>query len=488
MKVVVIGGGLGGLAAALRLAASGYSVQLFEKTESLGGKMNRLRANGYTFDTGPSLITMPFVIKDLFRYCRADAADFIEFEPIDPLCRYFFSDGAVLDAFTQPAAMHRSMAPLCERDADQFESFLEYSKQLYDLTADIFLFTPIHEPSETLKLKNLPMLFKLGKLDAFHTVHERVSSFFKDSRIIQLFDRYCTYNGSDPYQAPATLNIIPYVEYGLGGYYIKGGLYKLIEALETLADSLGVDIVKNAPVEQILHQKHVQGIKVNGETINADHIICNADVVTAHQTLLDSEIKYTKKLESFEPSTSGLVFFWGVRGQHQELGHHNIFFSKNYQQEFQTLSAGHAPDDPTIYVAMTSKRNKSHAPDGYENWFVLLNMPFLAGQDWPEQINRMRRVTLQKLAKHGFDIKHQIKFEQMFTPLDFYSRYGSNKGSIYGISSNDRNMAFKRPPNKSRQVKGLYFAGASTHPGGGVPLALLSGKHAADLLIRHSHN
>ena len=485
-KVIVIGGGLGGLSAALRLAASGYNVQLFEKTESLGGKMNRLQAEGFTFDTGPSLITMPFVIKDLFEYCGANISDYIEFEPVDPICRYFYTDGSILDAFSHTSDMIKSLTKLNQRDASQFECFLEYSRKLYELTADVFLFSPIHELGQTLRLKNMPLLFKIGKLDAFHTVHERVTSFFQDPRIIQLFDRYCTYNGSDPYQAPATLNIIPYVEYGLGGYYIKGGLYTLIKALETLADKLGIEINKNASVEKILHQSSVQGIQLHGKPLKADYVVCNADVVTSYQQLLEPDSKCVQRLNALEPSMSGLVFFWGVRGQNKRLAHHNIFFSADYYKEFQTLANGEAPDDPTIYVAVTSKRNKSHAPDGYENWFVLLNMPYLDGQSWPQIIQRMRKVTLIKLANHGFDIKNKIEFESLFTPREFYSRYVSNRGSIYGISSNDRNMAFKRPANRDRHIKGLYFTGASTHPGGGVPLVLLSGKHAADLLIRNS--
>lgn len=483
-KVTVIGGGLGGLSAALRLAAHGFKVQLYEKTDSLGGKMNLLQRDGFTFDTGPSLITMPFVIRELFQYCGAELTDYMEFEPIDPLCRYFFSDGSILDTTSNIENMRKCLASIDKKDADQFKSFIEYSQNLYNLTADVFLYSPIHELFRTLRLKNIPLLFKIGKLDAFHTVHERVASYFNDPRTIQLFDRYCTYNGSDPYRAPATLNIIPYVEYGLGGYYIKGGLYQLIRSMEKLAESLGVDIITNAPVEKILHQKETKRIQVNGDTIKTDIIVCNADVVTAYHQLIHPAFHYRDKLASFEPSLSGLLFFWGVHGQHSQLQHHNIFFSKNYFKEFETLHDFKAPEDPTIYVAITSKRNKGHAPDGYENWFVLLNMPYLAGQDWQKIITSMRKVTLDKLKRHGFDIQDKIEYEHVFSPPDFYNQYGSNKGSIYGIASNDRNMAFKRPPNRSRHMKGLYFAGASSHPGGGVPLVLLSGKHAADLIIQ----
>lgn len=482
-RTAVIGAGLGGLSAAIRLARLGHEVQLFEKNTSLGGKMNRRILGDYYFDTGPSLLTMPFVIDELFDFTGFRREDFLTIDPIDPLCRYFFSDGQILDARVDPEQMATALHQLSPRDAKAYRRYFAYTQRIYHAAADIFLFTPIHEWHRLLRLQALPALFGLHRLDALRTVHESVSSYFSDPRIVQLFDRYATYNGSDPFSAPATLNIIPYVEYGLGGYYIREGMYRLVESLVEVAQRLGVSIHTGSRVERI-HQANgrVCGLRVEGRNLDIETVVCNADVVSAHHQLLDDST-IRRKLSVLEPSLSGMVFLWGVRKQHEQLVHHNIFFSEDYRKEFeQIFHERRAPDDPTIYVAITSKTDRAHAPDGCENWFVLLNMPYLTGeQDWPANVHRMRRTVLEKLRSNGIDIQDSIEEEQIFTPEDFYSLYGSNRGSIYGISSNSRFTAFKRPPNRSRDLKGLYFAGGSTHPGGGIPLVLLSGKMAAEL-------
>lgn len=482
-RTAVIGAGLGGLSAAIRLARLGHEVQLFEKNTTPGGKMNHCILGNYYFDTGPSLLTMPFVIDELFDVAGFRREDFLTIEPIDPLCRYFFPDDHILDARVDPEQMAAALHNLSPRDARAYARYFAYTQRIYNAAADIFLFTPIHEWRHVLRRQALPALFNLHRLDALRTVHESVSSYFSDPRIVQLFDRYATYNGSDPFSAPATLNIIPYVEYGLGGYYIRGGMYRLVESLVEVAQHLGVSIHTGSRVERILQENdRVSGLRVDGRDLAADTIVCNADVVSAHHQLLDDSAT-RRKLSVLEPSISGMVFLWGVRKQHEQLAHHNIFFSGDYRKEFeQIFRERRAPDDPTIYVAITSKTDGEHAPDGCENWFVLLNMPYLTGeQDWHANVQRMRRTVLEKLRSHGIDIQDCIEEEQIFTPEDFYSLYGSNRGSIYGISSNSRFTAFKRPPNRSRNLKGLYFAGGSTHPGGGIPLVLLSGKMAAEL-------
>jgi len=486
-RVLVIGAGLGALSGALRLAKMGFDVTLFEKNATIGGKLNEKKLGAYRFDTGPSLLTMPFVIDELFEFCGFARQDFLDFVPVEPICRYFYPDGATLDASANIEQMKREIAKLSPRDAEVYESFLAYTERLYKLTADIFLFSPIHEFAEILKWQNLPTLLRLPQIDPLRTVHAGVARFFKDARLVQLFDRYATYNGSNPYRAPATLNVISYVEYVLGSYYIRGGMYRLAEALLSLAQKLRVKIHSSARVEKILHDGHrVNGLQVNGEKIAADFVLCGQDVVVAHNELIDGFEKHRKKLNRLEPSCSGLVYLWGVKRQHPQLAHHNIFFSADYQKEFaQIFDEKKPPDDPTIYVAITGKSDLAHAPAGGENWFVLLNMPCLNnGIKWQDETTRVRRVVLEKLRRTGLDIANQIEAEFVLSPEDFYKNYLSNRGSIYGISSNSRSTAFKRPANRSRELRGLYFAGGSTHPGGGIPLVLLSGKIAAELIAR----
>jgi len=483
--VVVIGGGLGGLSAAIRLAQRGFNVQLFEQNSHLGGKMNRFTAENYYFDTGPSLLTMPFVVDELFSAAGVIRSDVLEFIPIDPICRYFWDDGRILDSSGDPIKMKAEINKFSAEDATRFDDFIEYAKRIYDLTADIFLFNSIHEMRSLLTRRHFSRLLRIHQIDPLRTLHQGISRFFKHPRIVQLFDRYATYNGSDPFHAPATLNIIPYVEFGLGSYYIKGGMYRLVSTLEDIARTSGVAIYTSTPVDQILQQqRRVQGVIVAKEKIAADVVVCNADVVVAHHTLIDGFPGKRQRLNQLEPSLSGMVFLWGVSKRQQQLAQHNIFFSNNYHLEFEQIFRHHRlPDDPTIYIAITSKTDAEHAPGHGENWFVLVNVPYLTDErDWHNEAMKLKKIILNKLRQFGIDIENQIVTEKIYTPLDFYQLYSSNRGSIYGISSNQRSTAFRRPANRSREINGLYFAGGSTHPGGGVPLVLLSGKICADLI------
>ena len=484
-KVAVIGGGLGALSSAIRLARLGFSVQLFEKNPKVGGKVNEVVLESYRFDTGASLLTMPFVIDELFDFAGFKRSDYLDFVSIDPICRYFFSDGSEMDASADKAKMRTAIQQLSPDDVEAYEQFLNYAEQIHTLASEIFMFTPIHEFRKLMKPRHFRTLFRLHQIDPFRTVHQSVSRFFSDPRLIQLFDRYATYNGSDPFQAPATLNIIPYVEYALGGYYVKGGIYRLIDALALVARELGIQIHTSARVEKICRDgKRASGVLVNGEKIGADYVLCGADAIVAHDELIDGHQNWRERLNRLEPSLSGMVFLWGVRAKHPKLAHHNIVFSSDYDAEFkQIFKRQQVPDEPTIYIAITSKADASHAPVDGENWFVLLNMPYLApGQIWEKEKDRMRSVVLAKLKQLGFDITDRIEVEQIYTPEDFSELYASNRGSIYGISSNSKTTAFKRIPNRSRILDRLYFAGGSVHPGGGIPLVILSGKMAAVLM------
>ena len=487
--VIVIGSGLGGLSAAIHLQRRGFKVRLFEKNASPGGKMGQYKSDGYRFDTGPSLLTMPFVVDDLFKSAGANREDYLNFIPLDPLCRYFWEDGAVLNASVDVEQMTQEIAQISSADGKNYPAFLEYTRRIFQLTADIFLFSPIHEIKAMLNWRSLETLLRLPQIDPLRSMHNGISRFFKNPHIVQLFDRFATYNGSNPYKAPATLNIIPFVEHGLGGYYIKGGMYKLVQALESLALNLGVEIHTNSPVQQIIHHsRRVRGVLVGDKFFETDYIVCNADVVSARNQLISGFPKREEKLNRLEPSLSGMVFLWGVSKKHPELAHHNIIFSQDYHQEFTHIfDKKRAPDDPTVYIAITAKTDSDHAPANGENWFVLLNMPYLKkGQDWEAETARMRETILQKLQRRGIKISQHIETERVYTPETFYRLYGSNRGSIYGISSNSRSTAFRRPANRSRDIEGLYFAGGSTHPGGGIPLVLLSGKITARLIAEHA--
>jgi phytoene desaturase len=483
--VVVIGAGLGGLTAALRLAKMGFKVSVFEKNAVTGGKMNQKCIGKYRFDTGPSVLTMDFVFDELFRFLGKKRQDLLEFLPLSPICRYFFADNTTFDAYQEADLMQKSIRAMAPQDLDNYNRYLLYTKQMYHRTGEVFLFNPIHELRQLLHLKTLPQFINIARLDAFKTMHQRLTYFFSDKRLVQIFDRYATYNGSDPYQAPAALNMISYVENVLGAYYISGGMYHLVEILTTLCQEMEIDLHMASPVEKILvNNRCISGLRVNGIDVPVDYVVCNRDVVTTYTDLISGFYKRRDKLKKLEPSLSALVFLWGINRTHAHLKHHNIFFSDDYREEFiELFNDLKPPTDPTIYVAITSKVDKSHAPLGRENWFVLINMPYMTqGQEWHDYVPRLRKQVIKKLKQHNIDIENNIEAEDIFTPPMFRNLYGANRGSIYGFASNNRFAAFMRPANRSRDIDKLYFVGGSTHPGGGIPLVTLSSKIVSELI------
>lgn len=488
-QIAVIGAGLGGLAVSSLMASRGHRITTFEKNQKPGGKMNRYAAGGYRFDTGPSLLTMPFVLEELFKGCGQDVRDYLEFESVEPLCRYFYADGTRFDSYQQKDKALNEIKKLAPKDVQNYSSFLDYSARLYDKTKDAFLFNPLYGLQD---LTNLNLMDFFG-IDAFTTVSDRVDSSFESLYLRQLFKRFTTYNGSSPFQAPATLNVIPHVELSLGGYYVKGGMYKLAQALEALAKESGVTFRYGKPIRSIkVSNNKAQELKLeNGESFSADLIISNSDASETYLELLDNKDVPSRKqnsIRSLEPSCSGFVLLLGVNKTFEHLAHHNIFFSADYEKEFRQIFEDKVmPDDPSIYVANTSATDPEHAPEGASNLFVLVNAPYLSDKwNWEEKEKIYTEFVIESLQERGLDgLKDNIELTQTISPVDFYEQYRSNKGSIYGTSSNSKLAAFLRPRNKSRNIDNLYLVGGSTHPGGGIPLVVLSAFHAAELIERY---
>lgn len=498
-SISIIGSGLGALSAAIRLAYNGYDVTVYEKNETPGGKARSLSIDGYRFDTGPSLITMPFVINELFESVAENPSDYLTLNKLTNLCKYFYPDGTVLNAFSDKEKFAAEIKANTNEDPASLYRYLDHCKTIYDLTADIFLFNDLYSAGTYTNLKALKTLFRLTKIDSFRTMNEANRSFFKDERIIQLFNRYATYNGSDPYKCPATLNIISHVEYSIGGYYASGGMHSLTDAIYRLAIKKGVKFRFGSAVDKIItHNNTVKGISVNGKEILSDIVISNADVYSTYGKLLgDSSTRAAKKYNKLEPSSSALVFYWGVNITSAKLDTHNILFSSDYKKEFTELfDEKTLPTDPTVYIYISSKFANGDAPAGKENWFVMINAPNtqsssqlpVVGVVTNNQTQKIKNLILSKIkALTGYDIKDKIETESVMTPEDIEEWTGSFGGSIYGISSNSRNAAFLRQPNKSNHYKGLYFTGGSAHPGGGIPLVILSGKLAADKIIKDNN-
>lgn len=484
-KVAIVGGGLGGISAALLLSNLGFKVDLYERNATLGGKISEVQENGFRFDTGPSLLTLKNVVNSLFFQVGEKLEDYIDLIPISPISKNFFDDGTIIKTYSDIESTYDEISKLSKRDAESFRKYISYAEKIYNNAADIFLYQPMHEVIKLIKESRFPSLLNALKIDSFRTMHKANSHFFENKKIIQVFDRFATYNGSSPYEVPATLNIIAYVELILGGYYIKGGIYRLIEALEKLLMKNNVAIHKNTKVNKILHSNgKFRGIEVNKEKLDYDYCIANSDIVYTFENLIEGFQSRKEKLKKLEPSLSGIVFLWGVSQENDELEHHNVLFSANYKEEFEFIfNHKQVINDPTVYIAITSKADKHHAPKNHENWFLLINSPYLSeNQNWDEMIKKTRNSVIKKLTNIINFSDKNIAYEKIISPLEHHNQYLSNKGSIYGISSNDRMSAFKRYPNRSREIENLYFAGGSVHPGGGIPLVILSGANCTELI------
>lgn len=488
-EIIIIGAGLGGLAAACRLAKSGFDVTVLEKNETVGGKVNLVKADGYKFDTGASLLTMRHVLEDLFAFCEKRIEDYLEIIPLDPICRYFWSDKTQFDASSDLKKTEMEIAKISPQDVENFRKYLADSRRKYEIAEKTFLAHSLNDLPKLLRPKYLKDLLAISSMK---TLDAHNKSYFQSAKLQQLFNRFATYNGSSPYQTPATFALVPFVEFGLGAWYVRGGMYEIPRALERLAKDAGVKIYTESEVEKIVvENKKAVGVRVGGEFFKCDAVVTNADAIETYRRLIDAKHRRNfpdKKLNRIEPSSSGFVLLLGASKKFPMLAHHNIFFSDDYQAEFDALFRDLRPaENPTIYVCATSQTDATQAPQNHENLFVLVNAPYTSERtDWSKEAAPYRDLIIEKLENFGLtDLKNSIEFEQIITPEDFEKNYAANRGSIYGVSSNKIFSAFLRPPNQSRQIANLYFVGGATHPGGGIPLVLLSGKMAADLISRN---
>lgn len=490
MRVAVVGAGLGGLSAAVRLAAAGCRVDVFDRLSYPGGKAGSHEVEGFRFDTGPSLITMPEVYADLFAAGGRKVEDYLRFEPLSPICRYFWDDKTVFNGYAGASEPAEEAARVFDEPRENIREFLAYSAKIYELTADIFLRRSLHDYRTYLSRRFLASLLQVRKIDALRTMDEGVRAHIRHPRLVQLFDRYATYNGSNPYSTPATLNIIPHVEYHIGGYASRDGIHAIPLAIREMAETVGTTFHFGTEVERILSDsdRRITGVRVAGENLAYDAVVSNVDVTPMYERLLeDREAPLYRRYQSLEPSSSGMVFFWGMKRQFPSLTVNNIFFSSDYRLEFHRIFAEHrVPENPTVYVNITSKITTADAPANGENWFVLLNVPATGEQEWGDEVARSREVVFERLSRIlETDIRDAVAYERVMTPADIARDTSSHRGSLYGIASNDRLAAFLRHPNRVTRYPGLYVCGGSAHPGGGMPLSILSGKLAAEMLLRY---
>ncbi len=476
-SAAVIGAGIGGLASAALLAARGYRVDVLEANAVPGGKMSEIRADGFRFDTGPSLMTMPFVLRRLFETCGKRLEDYLTLSPLHPLCHYRFADGTRFDSYSEPEAALAEIRRIAPADTDAYLQFLRYSEDLYRRTADAFLFNPLDSWRDLAHLRISDLL----RIDALRTVSSRVDSRFASPYLRQFFKRFTTYNGSSPYRAPATLNVIPHVELTMGGWYVEGGLYRVAQALHRLGADLGVSYRFETPVRRIDVRA---GTAVGVDGTAYDVVVSNADAAETYLRLLPPEAVpagLRRRTAAAEPSCSGFVLLLGLDRRYEGQAHHTLLFGGDYPAEFRDIfDHRRLPQDPSIYIADTSVTDADHAPAGGANWFILVNAPYTdAHTDWESVAPAYGDHLIATLEQRGYDgLRTRIAYRSHITPGDFLRRYRSHGGSIYGTSSNSRLAAFLRPRNRSPHIRNLYLTGGSTHPGGGIPLCVLSAFHA----------
>ena len=498
MKIAIIGAGIAGLATAVRLASRGHDVTVFEANSYPGGKLSEfslpsLKNNNefYRFDAGPSLFTMPQYVEELFEMAGIPSKDYFSYRKQEVVCQYFWEDGTALTAYSDPEKLAKEVQEKLGVNGKFITDALQKARRKYNIAGTLFLENSLHKTKTWLSGRVLKAFFQILTLDIFKTMNKTHElAFNKNPKLVQFFNRFATYNGSDPYKASGMLSVIPHFEHGFGTFYPEGGMNRITKAIFHLAEKKGVKFRFNTKVESISYSLPNNKTKTtangvvteSGEKFSCDAVVSNMDVYFTYKKLLP-ELPFPEKTLNQERSTSALIFYWGIRKTFAALDLHNIFFSDNYQKEFEQLSQGTLYDDPTVYINITSGLTPTDAPENCENWFVMVNAPYNTTQNWEELIQRTRKNIISKLSRLlKTDISVLIDAEEVLSPVGIEAKTQSYTGSLYGTSSNSLMSAFLRHANFSSKIQNLYFCGGSVHPGGGIPLCLLSAKITSEII------
>ena len=483
-KAIIIGSGVGGLATALRLKAQGLDVVVFENNSYPGGKLSSFNLGQYRFDAGPSLLTMPHYIDELFELFNENPKDYFNYKRKDISCKYFWEDKTVLNAYSDKNKFINEINKVLKVDKNIITKYLLKAKKKYDLTKNIFLEQSLHKIKTYLSSDLLKGIFNLYIFQINKTLDTVNQDELKEPHLVQLFNRFATYNGSSPFKTPGMMTLIQHLEQEYGTFVSEKGMINISKSIFDLAKRNGVKFEFNKLVNEIVVKNNkVVGVKVNNTVIESDFVVSNMDIVPTYKKLLKKSYQPRKVLNQ-ERSSSALIFYWGIKKTFKNLELHNILFSNNYKKEFDSIfELGNISDDPTVYINITSKDIVSDAPKESENWFVMINSPNDTGQDWNEIIKTVRKNTINKINRTlNIDIESFIEFEKVFSPKTIEKNTQSYLGSLYGSSSNNKMSAFLRHPNFSKHIQNLYFCGGSVHPGGGIPLCLLSAKIVSELI------
>tara|TARA_B100000780_G_scaffold145258_1_gene101505 strand:- start:1190 stop:2656 length:1467 start_codon:yes stop_codon:yes gene_type:complete len=483
-KAIVIGSGIGGIATALRLRSMNYDVTVFENNNFPGGKLTSFDLGPYRFDAGPSLLTMPHFIDELFVLFNENPRDHFNYIKKDISCKYFWDDGIKLNAYSDKSKFTKEINKVLGVKEYVVSNYLLKAKRKYELTKSMFLEQSLHKLKTYLSKDLLIGLFNVFSFQISKTLNQVNKAELEESHLVQLFNRFATYNGSSPYKTPGMMTLVQHLEQEYGTFVSDKGMNNITNSLYDLAIRQGVSFKFDSYVSEILvNNKRAFGVKVGEKHYKSDVVISNMDIVPTYRHLLKNHYQPEKTLNQ-ERSSSALIFYWGIKKEFKNLDLHNIFFSNDYEKEFKSIFEDNIIcDDPTIYINITSKDVKGDAPENCENWFVMINSPNDSGQDWDNIINEVKSNVLKKINKIlKVNIEDFIEHEKVYTPKTIERNTQSYMGSLYGSSSNNLMSAFLRHPNFSNKILNLYFCGGSVHPGGGIPLCLLSAKIVSQLI------
>jgi phytoene desaturase len=485
-SVVVIGAGIGGMVAATHLAQHGIKVTVVEKNSRAGGRCDRISREGHHFDTGPTLLVMPLLYEAEFRALGTSMHEKLDLQRVDPTYRLIFDDGKQLALTSDMKSMQEQLETF---ETGSFQGLLRYLDEgyrHYHLGIEKLVNRDFRKASEFFALENIPLIHQLKP---FTNHYGNMSTYFDDPRLKTAFTFQDVYMGLSPFEAPATFSMMPYTELAHGVYYPRGGMYSLVEALMDLAREAGVEFIFDSAVEKIdVNSTHTRGvILTNGQLLEADAVLANADLPYVYKNLLPDG-KLAKSLTRKRFSCSVISFFWGLDKTYETIGPHTLFLADDYRENFESIIQDLSlPANPSLYIHAPARLDPAMSPHGQDTMIAIVPVGHMSEngeQDWAALRDEARQQVFRRLATLGItDLEAHIKFETTFTPLSWLKRYNLIKGSTHGLCHNLTQLGYFRPHNKHPRYHNLYFTGASTHPGTGLPTAMVSGRLSAQRIL-----
>jgi phytoene desaturase len=478
-SVIVIGAGIGGITAATHLARAGFHVTVLEKNSHPGGRCDRFSREGHHFDTGPTLFLLPRLYEAEFRHMGTSMHERLDLQRVDPTYHLVFDNGSQLVLTSDMKSLQEQLESIQQGSFQGLLRYLQEGDRHYQLALDKLVNRNFRKASDFLRLQNLPLIYRLKPL-VHH--YQNMSAYFDDPRLKTAFTFQDVYMGLSPFEAPATFSLMPYSELAHGVWYPKGGMYRVVETLTDLAREAGVEFIFNSAVERIeANSTYARGVLLaNGSRLDADVVLANADLPYVYQDLLPQD----GMVEAFSRkrfSCSVISFFWGVDKTYEALGPHTLFLADDYRENFESIDQDLSlPANPSLYVHAPARLDSSMSPRGQDTLTAIVPVGHMSengAQNWGELRDEARQHIFRRLRTLGItDFEAHIKFEETYTPLSWHKRYNLMKGATHGLSHTLTQMAYFRPSNRHPRFKNLYFVGASTHPGTGMPTAMVSGR------------